>query len=311
MNKRVILLLVGFLVVAAVSYVFGSGLFSNRSGTDSDKILVSTSFYPLHYFASEIGGDKVEVSNITPAGTEPHDYEPTPQDIVNLHRSDLIIVNGVGLEPWFEKIKDDLEGKTIVVAAEVLGLREVQAEVGEEKDSNIKDPHVWLDPILVKFQVDKILAGFIDADPRNKTTYEENSSKLKGKLDDLDERFRGGLSNCAKRDFVTSHTAFAYLANRYGLTQVAISGLSPDEEPSARQLAEISEFARKNDIKYIFFESLVSPKLSETVANEIGAKTLVLDPVEGIVDDELSLGENYFTKMEANLANLKVALECK
>ncbi len=133
---------------------------------------------------------------------------------------------------------------------------------------------------------------------------------LNQKLDQLDKTYAEGLKTCKQKDIITSHAAFGYLATRYGLNQVAISGISPDEEPSSQQLAEVAKFAKENDVKYIFFESLVSPKLSETIAHEIGAKTLVLDPLEGISDDDIKQGKNYFTVMENNLKNLQKALQC-
>ena len=139
----------------------------------------------------------------------------------------------------------------------------------------------------------------------------EKRDRFIRKLDDLDRQYRRGLANCQEKNIVTSHAAFGYLATAYGLNQVSITGLSPDAQPSPRQLADIVKFTRANNVKYIFFESLVSPKLSKTIATEIGAQTMVLNPLEGLTDEEVSQGNNYFTEMENNLANLKTALECK
>jgi zinc transport system substrate-binding protein len=300
--------LIGVFVLLAVLVV--GFLVYNQDRGSSNKLKVMASFYPLQYFASEVGGSRVEVVNVTPAGSEPHDYEPTPQDVAKLQDAKLVIVNGAGLEPWFDKIKEALKGK-VVIASEGLDLKKGVPEEGEEDTGDMKDPHVWLNPILAKSLVDKILAGFVSADPGNKTVYEQNAQNLKERLDTLDQSFREGLTTCIKKDFITSHAAFAYLASQYGLNQVSISGISPEEEPSAQQLAEVADFARKNDVKYIFFETLVSPKLSETIASEIGAKTLVLDPIEGLSDDDITQGKNYFTVMESNLNNLQTALECK
>ena len=160
-------------------------------------------------------------------------------------------------------------------------------------------------------EVKTILNGFIKVDPKNKSYYYNNTNKLLSRLDGLDKEYKQGLINCNQKDIITSHAAFGYMAKTYGLNQVPISGLSPDAEPSSQQLAEITKFAKDHYLKYIFFESLVSPKLSETIANEVGAKTLVLDPIEGVSKVDIKSGKNYFTIMADNLKNLRIALECQ
>lgn len=297
----------GILLISILGYILNKGIFK-RSTTDtqSNKIQVTASFYPLYYFASEIGGDKAEVKNITPAGSEPHDYDPSTQDIARIESGDMLILNG-SVEAWGDKIKDNLKGTNvkIIVAGEGLLARQLT-----EEGETMQDPHIWLNPQLVKKEVQKITEGYIEIDPANSNFYKEGERQLNTKLDQLDSLYEQGLENCATRDFITSHEAFAYLADRYNLNQVAISGVSPDEEPSAQQLAEVAEFAKKNNVKYIFFETLISPKLSETIANEVGAQTLVLDPIEGLSDDDIKQGKNYFTVMEDNLKNLQTALSC-
>ncbi len=304
----------GILLIAILSYIISVGIFKSPTrNTQNNKIKVSTSFYPLYYFASEIGGDKAEVKNITPAGTEPHEYEPTSQDIARIENSSLLILNG-GVEAWGDKIKENLKGTNVKIV--IVGEGLLTKEITEEGEA-AQDPHIWLDPKLVKKEVKKITEGYIEVDPANSNFYKNNQKQLDVKLDQLDLMYEQGLKNCATRDFITSHEAFAYLAQRYNLSQISISGLSPDEEPSSQQLAEVADFARKNNVKYIFFETLVSPKLSETIANEVGAQTLVLDPIEGLSDDDIAqglpagqAGKNYFTVMEDNLKNLQIALEC-
>lgn len=278
-----------------------------KAEVNKEKIKVSTSFYPLYYLISQIGGDKVSVSNITPAGAEPHDYEPTAQDMVKMEQSNLIVFSGNGFEAWADKVKMNVSAKKIPVltAGEGLATQEV-VEDGEK----ILDPHVWLAPTITLKMVDKILSGLIGVDPENTAYYTANANTLKSKITVLDKEFEQGLANCARKDFITSHAAFGYLASAYGLNQVAISGISPEEEPSPRELSEIAKFAKENRVQYIFFESLVSPKLSETVANEIGAKTLVLNPIEGLTPEELAKGNDYLSEMRSNLANLKTALQC-
>ncbi len=311
-------------VILIAGFIYFNSETSKQNTTKIDnaktnKHQITASFYPLYFFASVIGKDKTDVFNITPAGVEPHDYDPTPQDIARIQNTKLLIVNGGSFEPWLDKLKDELKNVTIVNTTEGLSLQEStqrhEEEHEEEEDekheeeSNI-DPHTWLSPVLAKSQVDKIYQGFIKIDPNNRASYVANTEDLKQKLDELDRKFAQGLSACSQKSFVTSHTAFSYLAAEYNLTQVPISGITPDEEPSPAQLAQVSEFVKENNIKYIFFETLVSPKLSETIANETGAKTLVLDPIEGLSDDDIRTGKNYFTVMEDNLKNLQIALEC-
>lgn len=238
------------------------------------------------------------MTNITPAGVEPHDYDPSTQNIARIESGDMLVLNG-SLETWADKIKGNLKGTNIKIVI-----------AGEGLFTKPQDPHIWLDPKLAKRQVKKITEGYAEIDPINGGYYQDNEKKLSQKLDELDNQFKEGLKSCRRKDMVTSHTAFAYLAGSYGLNQVAISGLSPDEQPPAQQLAKVAEFAKKENVKYIFFESLVSPKLSETIANEAGAQTLVLDPIEGLSDDDIKEGKDYFSLMQENLKNLQIALQC-
>ncbi len=309
-KKRIALFVLGLAIVGLLSYLFGVGVFKNVNSQNngSSKIQVAASFYPLYFFSQQIGGDKVDVVNITPAGAEPHDYELTAQDIAQIENSKLLVLNGGGLEAWGSDIKQNLSSKNTVIITAGEGLTNQQVM---EEGKNIIDPHIWQSPPLAKEMVDKITNGFIQIDPANKDYYQTNAIALKTKLDDLDKQYKQGLASCAQKNIITSHAAFGYLATAYKLHQVPITGLSPDAEPSPQQLADIVKFAKANNVKYIFFESLVSPKLSDTIATEVGAKTMVLDPIEGISPEDTAKGENYFTKMQDNLANLKIALQCK
>lgn len=273
----------------------------------SGKLPVTASFYPLTFFANAIGGARADVATIIPYGIEPHEYEPSPRDIVRIEQSALTLLNGAGLEPWAFDLRRTLNpDKTLIVeAAEGLATREM-----EEDGERVMDPHVWLDPVYAGEMADAILQGFIAADPASRVEYEANAVVLQERLAGLDREYRDGLAHCARRDFITSHAAFGYLAAAYGLRQIPITGISPEEEPSPRALASLVRFAKERKIKYIFFESLIAPKLSETIAREIGAATLMLDPIEGLATYDIARGEDYLTKMRANLVNLKLALEC-
>jgi len=269
------------------------------SVVSSDKMNVVASFYPLAFLAEEIGGDKVVVRNITPTGAEPHEYEPSPRDLAEMEQSRVLIVNGLGLEPWYENAKKNIDPKKTDILAVGDGL------------GNTKDPHVWLSPVFMKIMGEKIERAFTKADPKNEKYYTENLQAVQAKLDILNMEYAQGLINCEQKSIVTSHKAFGYLASDYHLVQIPIAGLSPDAEPSSKQLADIATFAKANKIGYIFFESLASPKLSETIATEIKAKTLVLNPIEGLTKEEMLQGKNYLSVMRENLANLQIALSCK
>jgi zinc transport system substrate-binding protein len=269
------------------------------------KIIVSSSFYPLAEFAKRVGGDKIEVVNITPVGVEAHDYEPTPRDVVAIRTSRLFLYQGANFDPWAERVAKDISGSNIAVINMAENFDLINVEAGK------KDPHFWLDPILAKKEVVIISDELKGIDPDNTSVYEENTQKFLASLDILDQTIRSGLSNCALSEIIVSHEAFNYFASRYGLHAISISGVSPDVEPSAQVLGEISKTAKEKNIQYIFFETLVSPKLAETVAKEAGIQTSVLNPVEGLTPDEVSAGKDYLSIMAENLHNLEQALQCK
>ncbi len=295
------LALFGFVIILIlIAAIFSqiSGLFESKDSRGDEKVQVSVSFYPLWYFASLIGEDKANVINITPAGTEPHEYDLSTRDIAQIENGDMLILNG-SMESWADKIKENLRDKKVKIVI-----------AGEGLFTKVEDPHIWLDPKLAIKEVQKITEGFVEIDPADTSFYQDNEKGLISKLEDLDNQIILGLKNCKRKDIITSHSAFAYFAQSYGLNQKAITGFSPESQPSAQQLAEAANFAKENNVKYIFFESLVSPKLAETIANEVGAQTLVLDPIEGLSDDDIRKGKDYFTLMQDNLKNLQTALEC-
>jgi zinc transport system substrate-binding protein len=283
--------------------------------SDSKKLKVMTSFYPMYDFAQKVGGDKVEVTNMVPAGTEPHDWEPAATDIAQMEESDVFVYNGAGMEHWTEDVLDSLDNKelTVTEASKCLELMEGHAhdEDGEdehEEEGAGYDPHVWLSPMNAKAEMENIKNALAEADPENKEYYTKNYEKYAAEFDKLDTHYKTGLADTKSRDVIAAHEAFGYLCKAYGLNQVGIEGLSPDSEPDPARMSEIIQFAKENQVKTIFFEELVSPKVAETIADEIGAKTEVLHPLEGLSDEELKSGEDYFSVMEANLETLKEAL---
>ena len=235
MSKQKIIIAAVLVLILAVAAV---RIAKNRpnnfsSGPDDRRVQVVTSFYPIYFFTNEIAGEKARVINITPAGGEPHDYEPSPQDIARIENSKLLVLNGGGLETWGEKIKQVVDpDKTHIV---VVGDGIINQTVADD-GSTILDPHIWLDPVLAEKIVEKIKIGLEQADPTNTTYYDMRAEGLKSKLTELDLLYQHTLAPCANRTIVVAHAAFGYLTAAYHLKQVSIAGLSPDTEPSPRQL---------------------------------------------------------------------------
>lgn len=280
---------------------------------NSGKVKVAASFYPVYEVVKVVGGDKVDAVNLVPAGTEPHDWEPTAKHMQTLNQARVFVYSGAGMEPWVTKTLKSIDNKAVVVveASEGFELLEgAHEDDGHGHADEAMDPHVWLDPHGVIHQVQVVRDALVQADAANKAVYEANAAAYIAQLKALDDEFRTGLAACKTKEFFTSHAAFGYLAHRYELEQHAIMGLSPDAEPKAKELAEIVAEAKEHEVKYIFFETLVSDKVAKMVAKEIGASTMVLNPFEGLTDAEIKAGKNYLTVMRENLTNLKTAMEC-
>lgn len=290
--------------------------------TDSDghKLKVMASFYPMYDFAKKVGGDKVEVTNLVPAGTEPHDWEPAATDIKKLEEADILVYNGAGMEHWTADVLESLDNKDLKTVEASQGLELMEGKAHEDEEDGEKpadeheeegtsyDPHVWLAPLNAKIEMENIKNALVEADPQNEKYYEENYKTYAAQFEKLDGEYQEGLAGTKSRDVIAAHEAFGYLCKAYGLNQVGIEGLSPDSEPDPARMEEIIQFAKKHQVKTIFFEELVSPKVAETIADEIGASAEVLNPLEGLSDEDLEAGEDYFSVMEANLNALKMAL---
>ncbi len=271
-----------------------------KNQNNSNKITITTSFYPLWEFTNNISGTNINVINITPPGIEPHDSEPTTKDIEDIFNSKIFIYNGAGIDKWTDKILDKLNNRGIVVInmTENLG-------IGQNSD-----PHFWLNPLLASNAVDIIQNEIIKIDSKSSNIYTENSNKYKSQLTKLLSDFDKNLASCNKKMIITAHDAFEYLAKRYNLKVVSISGIEPNIDPSTKQIANIITTAKNNKIKYVFFESLLSPKISQSIANEVGGETLMFDPIEGISQNDIQNGSNYISIQYNNLDSLKKALEC-
>ena len=262
------------------------------------KVQVVASFYMMYDLAKKIGGDQVEVKNLVPAGTEPHEWEPGARDVASLEDADVFVYNGAEMEHWTDTILNTLDNKELVVAEASKGVKLTGS-----------DPHVWLAPLNAKKEMENIKDALIKADPKHRTVYEENYKKNAEKCEKLDERYKRTLGQIKRKEVITAHEAFGYLCCAYDLKQIGIEGIQSDSEPDAARMKEIIQFAKKHDVGTIFFEELVSPKVAETIAKEIGAKTAVLDTLEGMSDEDQKAGADYFSVMEENLRTLKKALD--
>mgnify|MGYP004598595427 FL=1 len=301
----------------SLSLLTGCGTQPADTAADDGRLRVLTSFYPMYDFACKIGGDCIDVTNMVPSGTEPHDWEPSTNDLKNLEKADVFIYNGADMEPWADDLlvsrSDTLH---VVEASENVELRTTDGEhehahehEGVDHHHGDFDPHVWLDPENAKIEMEAIRDALCAADPENSTVFQSNYEKYAAELDALDAEFREKLAPLPNRTIVVAHEAFGYLCDAYGLTQVGIEGLSPDSEPDPGRMAEVIDFVRDHSISTIFFEELVSPKVAEAIASETGAQAKMLSPLEGLSDEQAAAGADYFSVMHDNLAALMEALK--
>jgi zinc transport system substrate-binding protein len=278
--------------IVLATAVVCAGLLVGCGGEESEgsgRTEIVGGFYPLAYAAEEIGGNAVEVVNLTPPGVEPHDLELSVRDVERIRAADLVLYLGDGFQPALEESAQETEGRALDLLSTQTALRR-------------GDPHVWLDPLRYA----DLVEGVGDALQRP-----QEALGMLERLRALDAELKRGLAECDRRELVTSHDAFGYLAERYGLEQVPITGISPEAEPSPRDLERVARLARERGVTTIYFETLVSPEVAETVAREVGAETAVLDPLEGLSDEDLEAGEDYFSVMRANLRALQEGLGCR
>lgn len=277
-----------------------------RSGVESGSATapgalgVVASFYPLAVAAEQVGGDRVRVTNLTPTGAEPHDLELDPQQTRELLETGVAVVMGRGFQPAVERTAQRRQGVTVEV------LREVAPE-GQAADL---DPHVWLDPVLMADVVDRVAEALARAAPADMDGFRSRAREYRSQLEGLDRDYERGLETCKRREIVTAHEAFGWLAKRYGLQQLGIAGLSPEAEPDPRRLAELAALVRRDGVTTIFTEALVSPAVAQALARETGVRTVVLNPLEGLTEEEIARGATYVSVMRDNLAVLREALGC-
>ena len=309
MNAQTKMAIVAIVVVIPLTSFVVSGTNTNQEFTSNDnsKLQAVSSFNPLHEFSQIVGGEKIDVTLLVPVGVEPHDWEPTIKDVQRMQKSDLIVINGIGFESWVDDlIENDYQGIIVNTSngIELNSSEEEHEEEGQEDEHGHLegDPHIWLNPLHAKIQVQNIANAFANSDSTNSEFYLANAEKYNKKLDSLDSKIRTELSGC-KHDFIAFHDAFSYFADEYDLNQhTIIATTNSHGEVTAKTLENVISTARELNIKVIFSEETVNTKTSQIIANEIGGKVLVLSPLEIVSED------NYISKMTQNLENLKEAL---
>ena len=323
--KNIVRLLCGIIVLALFAGCAQSG-----PAPQQGKPVVYTSFYPMYDFAAKVGGDKIDLRNLVPAGTEAHEWEPSPQDIAGLEKADMLIYNGAGMEHWVEKVVESLRNEKLVVLETAHDLEllesgahhdedaeheeeELHEDAGEhaedhDHDHGDHDPHVWLSIRRAKQQMQAIERALSELDPANKDYYRINYEQYAMEFDKLDTQYEQTLAPLPRKEIVVAHSAFGYLCHDYGLEQVSARGFSPDAEPTPDAMAAVMEYCKEHDVQVIFFEVLTSPEVAQTIAKQVGARTDVLNPIEGLTKEQADAGEDYLSIMRQNLQALEGAL---
>jgi len=303
-NNQVKLAIISIIVIIPlISFVVFSSDSIQFKKTNESKLQVISSFYPLHEFSQNVGKEKVDAKLLVPVGIEPHDWEPTIKDVQKMQKSDLIIINGIGFENWVDKLYEmNYQGVVVDTSIGIIKNMDEESSIPKESYDESGDPHIWLNPVFAKIQVQNIADAFSDSDPENRQYFQENAANYINELDLLDSKIRNELSGC-NHDFIAFHDAFSYFADEYGLTQhTVISSYEPHAEPTAKTLENVINKAKQLNLKIIFTEETADPKTSQVIANEIGGKILVLSPLE------ISGDGTYISKMTENLNHLKEAL---
>lgn len=290
------------------------------------KMIVVTTLFPVYDFARIIGGDKINVSLLLPPGMEAHSFEPKPEDAIRVTNADIFIYTNEYMEPWAVKFVDGLNVSKITLVDSSRGVAFLKSGIEEESEDTHKghdskehhhhaggvDPHIWLDFANAKIMVDTIATSMSAKDPTNKDFYLANAAAYKIELNKIDAEYKAGLSNCGKKAFLHGgHYAFGYLAHRYGLQYESASAVNADAEPSPAKLVALVKQVRAMNLKYIYTEELLSPRISEMIAKETGVSILLLHGAHNISKDDFEKGTSFISLMKSNLVNLKTGLQCR
>lgn len=302
-TEAIIYTLIMFILFSTVQNLYAQNPVSNSTLQleINSKLKVVSSFFPIDQFVGKVGGEAIERMLLIPKGVEPHDYEPTIKDIQRVDSADVLVYNGLGFEDWIGKMSNPQK---------IDASKGLNASYLDERNMTF-DPHVWLDPLLAKKQVENVRDGLIMIDPNHKDIYVNNSNNFLNELDNLDEKIRTDLESCKKKDFITFHNSFSYFAKQYGLNQHSVSNTDPESEVTPARLTEIINIAKTLGLQVIYSEELVDPRQATVIAQEVpDGKVLVLSPIEGLSENEQKAGLGYIDKMNDNINNLMVGLQC-
>ncbi|WP_223377793.1 metal ABC transporter solute-binding protein, Zn/Mn family [Schnuerera sp. xch1] len=288
------------IIISIILIITGCSKSEQININNGERPLVYVSFYPMYFLADEIGGDNIELRNVTPNGVDSHHYEPSMSQLKDIEKAQVFIYNGSGFESWVNKLLGNMINEDITINA--------SDSVDLIMQDGRPDSHIWLNPSNMIKIGEKIKEKFISLDRENKEEYEENFEELSNKLKELDDRFITELEERKHNSIIVSHAAFAYMAQRYEIEQIPVTGISHEQEPTPGTIADIIELVEDENHKYIFLETLASPKTVEVIAKEANLKTLTLNPIEGLTKKEQENNEDYISIMEKNLENLKKAL---
>ena len=297
------------------SYQIKQSFSEQNNNSTNTKLKITTSFFPYYDLVSQIVGDKAELKSVIPFGSEPHDWEPSPGSIKLIQESDMIIYNSIGFDSWIEEVLSDLNSTHIILIDIINGLKLLEFSDGEHHDEYNKpsgyDPHIWLDPVLMKTQIELIHKHISENDQINSQYYKNNTVALLEKIDSLDQYIKTSFANCELHEFIPFHDAFSYFTKRYNLTAYPVHGLTPEGEILPQTIKQVIDLANELGITTLYSEDLTDPRLTNTLAQEIpNSRVLSLSTLEGISADEYANGVGYLEKMKENINNLKIGLKC-
>jgi zinc transport system substrate-binding protein len=307
MRNRIIIIAVAIVVVAIIAATAAAYLESNNSQPMKGTISVLTTFYPIFDFTQNVAGDKANVTLLVPMTTDVHDFEPTPSDIQKVVSADVLIYNGAGLEPWINQIIAAANNPHLVVIDTSQGITLLPVPQEFQKDNRTVDPHIWLDPLLAKQQVENILQGLVKADPQDQQYFTANARAYEAELDQLNSQIINETSNVKTTVFVTFHEAFAYFAKQYNLTQIPISGPF-EEEPTPGDIQNVITAIKQYHLCYVGYESLENPAISASIASQTNATLIQMNPIEGLTASDQAAGKTYLTLMQQDVTNIAKAL---
>ena len=316
-----------FALMLAGSALLGGCSDTSEEKSNNDKLIVYTTIFPLQNFASLIGGDKVDVKSIYPPNVDAHSYEPTTKTMLEIADADMFIYTGAGVEGFADKAVETLEKENVKIVKAANGVdllksthdhehaegdeaHDHEHAEGEEEHHHHGeyDPHVWLDPIRSIELAENIKDALVELAPTDKELFNENFNDLKGKLETLDQKFSDTVNQASSKEILVSHAAYGYWENRYGIEQLSISGLSPTQEPSQKQLKNMIDVSKEHDLQYVIFDQNVTSKIAGIIQKEIGAKPLTLHNLESVTEDDINNNQDYFSIMEKNIETLSKAL---